>query len=194
MVLVVIWQTSDYFRSTYVVSTISVFLYNFIYTLIDQWVCLMSNTLVQRNIIMYAYVTLPLTLVSNTRTYHFSPRYFNGIKIVTAFKCTFEETMSKLSVNFGNHISQDSHKNQYPCPVCNFGFTASHYSENCWSNLPLKCRIFLIGNTQRKYCITCAIIRFMFWLVCLEPATTCWYWSIIKWRHHCTSIWGSSAC
>ena len=32
----------------------------------------------------------------------FSKCYFNGIKIVTAFKCIFEETRPKLSVNFGN--------------------------------------------------------------------------------------------
>ena len=68
-------------------------------------------------------------------TYHFSPRYFNGIKIVTALKCIFEETMPKLSVNFGNHISQDSHKNQYPGPVCNFGSAAPQYGDECWSNL-----------------------------------------------------------
>ena len=53
----------------------------------------------------------------------FSPRYFNGTKIVTAFKCIFEEIIPKLSVNFGNHISQDSHKKKYRGPVCNFGFT-----------------------------------------------------------------------
>ena len=47
-----------------------------------------------------------------------------GIKIVTAFKYILEETMPKLLVNFGNHISQDSHKNQYSGPVCNLGFTA----------------------------------------------------------------------
>ena len=72
---------------------------------------------------MYANVTLPLTLVSNKLNVPFFPRYFNGIKIVTAFKCIFEETMPKMLVNFGNHISQDSHKNQYSSPVCNFGFT-----------------------------------------------------------------------
>ena len=38
---------------------------------------------------------------------------FNGMKIVTVFKCIFEETVPKLSVNFGNHISQDSHKNHF---------------------------------------------------------------------------------
>ena len=39
---------------------------------------------------------------------------------------TFLKKLCKnLSENFGNHISQDSHKNQYPCPVCNFGFTAT---------------------------------------------------------------------
>ena len=43
---------------------------------------------------------------------HFSPRYFNGLKIGTAFKCIFqfEETVPILSVNFGNRSSQDSHK------------------------------------------------------------------------------------
>ena len=61
----------------------------------------------------------------------FSPRYFNGIKISTAFKCILEEKKIKLSVNFGNHNSQDSHKNRYLGPVCNFGFTASQYIEKC---------------------------------------------------------------
>ena len=36
------------------------------------------------------------------------PRYSNGIKIGTAFKCIFEETLPKLLVNFGNRNSQDS--------------------------------------------------------------------------------------
>ena len=33
-------------------------------------------------------------------TYYFAPHYFNVIKIVTTFKCFFEETIPKLSVNF----------------------------------------------------------------------------------------------
>ena len=37
--------------------------------------------------------------------------------------------MPKLSVNFGNRISQDSHKNQYSGPICNSGFTAPQYSD-----------------------------------------------------------------
>ena len=45
------------------------------------------------------------------------------MKIGTAFKYIFEETLPKLSVKFGNRDSQDSHKNQYPDPVLNFGFT-----------------------------------------------------------------------
>ena len=60
--------------------------------------------------------------------------YFNWITIATAFKYIFEETMPKLSVSFGNPISKDSHKNQYPCPVCmvcNFGFIAPQYSDEC---------------------------------------------------------------
>ena len=67
-----------------------------------------------------------------------------------------------------------------------FQFTAPQSSDKCWSNLLLQCHIFLIGNTQRSCCITSTIIWFILWLVCLEPATTCWRWSIITWRHHCT--------
>ena len=44
------------------------------------------------------------------------PFYFNGTKIVTAFKCVFEVTMPKLSVNFENHISK-IHKKQHPSPI-----------------------------------------------------------------------------
>ena len=47
------------------------------------------------------------TEVKQTERTSFSIRYFNGIKIVTAFKCNFEETMPKLSFNLGNHISQE---------------------------------------------------------------------------------------
>ena len=95
--------------------------------------------------------------------------------------------MPKLTVNFGNPISKDSHKNQYPNPICNFGFTAPQYSDKCWLNLP-KCLIFLIGNTHRSFSITCAITWLMLRLVCLEPVTTCRCGSILNWCHHCTSI------
>ena len=114
-------------------------------------------------------------------TYHLSPHYFNGSKIiVTAFKYISEQTMPKLSVNFGSHISQDFHKNHYLGPVCNFGFTAPQYSDKCLSNLPLKCLVFLTDNTHRNLGIILAIIRFTLWLVCLEPVTKCWWRSIIK--------------
>ena len=139
------------------------------YNPIEVHLLLKCNTLEQWNVIMYVNMTLPLTLVSNKLNVPFSPHYFNGIKIVTAFNYIFEETMPNLSVNFGNHVSQDSHKNQYSGPVCNFSFTEPQNSEKCWSNLPLKCHIFIIGNTHRSYWITCEIIRFMLWLVCLEP-------------------------
>ena len=43
----------------------------------------------------------------------------------------FEETVPKLSVNFGNRNSQDTHKNQYPGPVLNFGLTKPQYSDKC---------------------------------------------------------------
>ena len=93
----------------------------------------------------FANVTLPLTLLSNK----LNVKFFSTL-IVTAFKCILEETMPNLSGNFGNQNPQDSHKNQSPDPVCNFGFTEPQYSDKCWSNLPLKCHIFLIGNTNRS--------------------------------------------
>ena len=65
---------------------------------------------------MYANV-IDTGVEQNERTFFLST-LFQWVKIVTAFKCTFEETMPKLSVNFENHISQDSRKNQYADPVC----------------------------------------------------------------------------
>ena len=80
-------------------------------------------------------------------TRHFYPRNFNGVKIGTALKCIFIEIVPKLSVNFGNRNSQDSHKNQYPSSALNFGFTEPQYSYKCWLNLPLKCHIFTTDDT-----------------------------------------------
>ena len=116
---------------------------------------------------------------------HFSPRYFNGVRIGTAFKCIFEETVPKLSVAFGNCNSLDSHKNQYPSPVLNFGFKEPQYSDKCESNLLLKCHIFTIGINIHKrycYCTTSMIIRFMLLWVCMELVTTCRYHNMIKWQ------------
>ena len=77
--------------------------------------------------------------------------------------------LKKLCQNCQSFFEIISHKNRYPGSICNFSFTAPLYSDKCWSNFPLKCHIFLIGNTHRSYCIACAIIRFMPLLVCLEP-------------------------
>ena len=79
-----------------------------------------------------ANVTLPLTLVSNKlNTPFFSTLFLCDKKIGTVFKCIFEKTMPKLSENYGNRNSQDSHKNQYPGPVLNFSFTEPQYSDKC---------------------------------------------------------------
>ena len=136
------------------------------------------------NVIMYANVTFPLTLVSNKVNVPFFC-YFIGVKIGTAFKCIFEETLPKLSVNFGNHNSQDSHKN----PVLNFSFTEPQCSDKCWSKLPLKCHIFAIGNIHRRYCITSMIIRFMLLVGLFGTSYHVLYHNKTKWCHHCTSVW-----
>ena len=123
-------------------------------------------------------------------TYHFSPRYFNGIKIVTAFKKCI---LKQLCHNCKPILEIVSHKNQYHDPVCNSGFTEPQYSDICWSNLLLKYHVLLIGNTHISNCITSAIIRFILWLVCLEPISRCWNDCIVEWRHHCTSVCAESS-
>ena len=59
----------------------------------------------------------------------FSPCYLSGIKNETTFKRELEKAVPKLSVNSGNCNSLDSHKNQYPEPVLNFGFTKPQNSD-----------------------------------------------------------------
>ena len=74
---------------------------------------------------MYASVTVSVIDAGFKQTGPslFSPRDPNGIKNWTVLKPKFKETVPKLSVNSGNRNSQGSHKNQYPDPVLNFGFT-----------------------------------------------------------------------
>ena len=138
--------------------------------------------LVQWNIIMYMQMSsCHWHWCQTNRTYHFSPRYFNGIKIVSTFKYIFEETMPKLSVNFGIKS----------CPICNFGFTAPQYSDKCWPNLQLKqkCHIFTYLYTQKLGLLYHLRNHPIHDLVGLESVTTFWGGSMIKWRHHCTSIY-----
>ena len=80
--------------------------------------------------------------------------------------------MPTLSVNFENLII--SHKTlvrtSIPTPSVNSDLLNGNTVTSVDQNLPLKCHdIFLIGNTHRRYCITCLIIRFMLWWACLKP-------------------------
>ena len=62
---------------------------------------------------------------------------------------------------------------------------------NTVTNVDQICRWSVISFSlliHRSYFITCLIVRFMLWLVCLEPVNTYWCGSIIKWRHHWTSV------
>ena len=129
-------------------------------------------------------------------TRHICPHgNFNGMKIVTSFKCIFELIVPKLSVNVGNHNSQDCHKNRSPSPVWNFGFTAPQYSDKSWSNLPLKCHIFpnsfsLATHTEDS-------------VLSARSSDSCYsgfVWNqfprvgidnINQSRHHCTSVFAS---
>ena len=58
------------------------------------------------------------------------------------------------------------------------------YGDRCCSKFLLTWGMFCIGNTHGAYHIwhnSC-------FGVCWEPISTCWYDNIIKWHHHCTSI------
>ena len=63
---------------------------------------------VKRHNVCKRHVSIDTSFKQTERTIP-PPRYFNGIKIVTAFKCIFGEkkTVQKLSVYFGNRISQE---------------------------------------------------------------------------------------
>ena len=93
--------------------------------------------------------------------------------------------MRKKSVNLD--ISQDSHKNQYPSPICNFGSFEPQYSDKCWSNLLLKCHNFSLVTHTVVAVLPAWSSDSSVWLVCVEPVTMCWCDSIIKWHHHFTS-------
>ena len=92
--------------------------------------------------------------------YHFSPRYFSGIKTVTVFKI-FEETMPKLSVNFENLSHKTLTRTNIPVPYEILVFLHHNTVTNvdqicCWS-----AHIFLIGNTHRGCRIICAIMMML---------------------------------
>ena len=79
----------------------------------------------------------------------------------------FLKELCHLSVNFGTHISQDSHKNQYPGPVCNFALlhhnTVTNVDQICRSSVV---SFSLVIHTQKLLDhVTCAIILFILWLV-----------------------------
>ena len=137
---------------------------------------------------MYANVRMPLTQVSTNWTYYFSLRYFNGIKIVTAFKCIFEDNRLKiLEIIFPKTLTRSS----IPFPS---NFDVTNCSTVQWKMLikfaaEVPYDIFLNGNTHTQkllYQLRDHLIDAS--LVCLELVTMCWYGSIIKWYHHCTSV------
>ena len=86
--------------------------------------------LIQWNIIslIYANVMLPLTLVSNKLNVQFFSTLFQWDKNCNCFQVYFWKNYAKIVSIFWNHISHNSHKNQYPHLVCNFGFTEPKYS------------------------------------------------------------------
>ena len=100
----------------------------------------------------------------------FLPRYFNGIKIVTAFKRIFEETLPKLSVNFGNHISQATLiRTNIPAP--------SVISVFCTT---IQWQMLIKFAAEMPYLFMLPYHLCNHPIYALEPVTTCWYGSKIK--------------
>ena len=145
--------------------------------------CFCQNTLVQWNIMMYANVTFPLTLVSN----NFSPCSFNGIKIGTAFKYIFEEMCQNCQwiLEIVTHKTLTRTNN----PALSWILVLrNHNTVTSWSYLLLKYHILTIVTHPEDTVLpawssdSCGF--------CLEPATTCRYHNMITWHHHCTSVLG----
>ena len=88
-------------------------------------------SLVKWKVIVYANVTVSLTLVSNK----LDSRHFLHI-----------------SPYSGSRNSQDSHKNQYPYSVLMFGFMEPQYSDKCWSYLTLNwLSLPLVQHTEDQH-------------------------------------------
>ena len=121
------------------------------------------------------------TDVKQTLTYQFSPRNFDGIKIITTFTC-----MSKLSVNLGITSHKTLTRTSIAIPSV-ISVLLHHNTVTMLIQFATKCHIFLIGNTKKCDCITCEVIRFMLWLVCLEPLTAC-RCTVCNVSHHRTSV------
>ena len=113
---------------------------------------------VKWKVIMYANITVSLTLVSNKLDGP-SPIFSTLAqrnKNWPALKRKFEENVSKLYVNSGNRDSKDSIE-QEPISRSSLEFWFYRTTCNQWQ-----------------------------W-VCLEPVTSCRYHNMVEWRHHFTS-------
>ena len=143
----------------------------------------------QWNIMIHANITLPLTLLSNKLNVPFFSTLFQWDKKCNCFEVYFWRNNPKIVSKFWkSHLTSHKALTRTNVPVPSvISVLLNHKTvTNVDQSLPMKWHIFLIGNTHRSN--ACAIIWFMVWLVCLEPVTTCRYDSMIKWRHHCTSV------
>ena len=129
---------------------------------------------VKRHIVCKSHVAIDTGVKRIERTV-FLPCYFNGTKLVPAFKC----------ICWRNTHSQDSHKNQYPSSVCYFGFTEPWYRDKMlikfcrWNALSFS----LVTHTEvmRDHPIHGLVGLF-------GTITTCRYDIIINFKRSCTSI------
>ena len=129
-------------------------------------------TLVQWNVIMYANVTLPLTLVSNKLNVPFFSALFQYDLSCNCFQVHIWRNHAKIVNKFSKlYLTRLS---QEPISRSSLQFRF-HCTTMQWQMLPLRCHIFLIGNTHRRYCITCMRDRPIHALIGL--------WRRHWWRH-----------
>ena len=118
---------------------------------------LLYYMLVQWNVIMYADVTFPLTLVSNKLNVPFFSTLFQWDKNCNCFQMYFWRNCAKIVSKFENHNSQE--------PISQPGLKVWFYRTTIQWQVLIKftteAPIFPIGNTYRRYCIISVIIRFI---------------------------------
>ena len=105
----------------------------------------------------------------------------------TAFKCIVKETVPKWQYIFESVTYKTLTRTNMGRSVLNFGFTEPQKSNKCWSNLLRKCHIFTIGkiHAEDQHNHRIHALVGLFWTI--NPLRR--YHYIVKWCHHCTSIW-----
>ena len=113
-------------------------------------ICGCDHTLIHWNVIVYANVRLPMTLVANKLNLSFYSTLCEWDKSVNSFKCIFEETVTNCQ--FWKSFLMGIMRTNVLGPLVNMVLLNHNTVTNvdqicCWSTII----IFLIGNTYNLY-------------------------------------------